>query len=173
MSDKTIGNAFVNKLIDKLLVPNSFTVQKAGSQIVWIPITVFDPSKGKKIMIYENGKPKLRPITRAEDFFGCVDILAVHPTLAPYTFFIQATVGGSEARRQRMRKLEAVPWNLKAHRVMLIQRDDEDKQLIWLFTLNEEGDSLAWTKWPFNFRHDTVEDFLKDQAVDAELPIGG
>ena len=55
-------------------------------------------------------------VSSRNDFFGCVDLIALHPQKS-YTLFIQATKDRGVSRKQS--KLETVDWNLRHHRVQV------------------------------------------------------
>jgi len=168
-----IGNAFVKKIREKALEPNGFRVQTAGKHVVWIPERRFDPRAGKAVPVFENGKMKLRPITRQEDFFGCLDLIALHQSLHPCTHFIQATVGGDRARQERQKKIvDAACWNIEFQKVHIWQRDDKDKQQVWIYELISTANPsipnvMRWVKFGFHFKKDKLFDVLEHSKQEA------
>lgn len=61
----------------------------------------------------------------ANDFFGCIDLLAISPS-KDYTLFIQCTTAkDTGTRAHKRREIELVPWNFKVHRVQLWTKNHE------------------------------------------------
>ena len=54
----------------------------------------------------------------SNDFFGCADLIGVHPDKA-YSLFVQCHLSSNPNIKRRQQKMEAVPWNLAVHRVEL------------------------------------------------------
>lgn len=83
------------------------------------------------------------------DFFGCVDVMGIHPGNWPT--YAQVTTGGYEAQRQRKRKLEAVAWNPECHVILVVafkERDPLDKRRKrWRFEIDILDDErTGWLK---------------------------
>ena len=60
-----------------------------------------------------------RFISSSNDFFGCTDLIAVHPFYEK-TVFIQCHAGDDPY--SRMHKMDAVSWNTRAQQVLVFQR---------------------------------------------------
>src|SRR4051812_26738930 len=114
MSNKSRGNAFELK-VKKYLESLGFKVDKARA----------------KIMMIAPG----RMVSGPNDFLGCADLLAVHPQRR-YTLLAQCTLGDVSARQ---RKMETVPWNLEAQKVMLWTRQDGILSGMRVMTLQSGG----------------------------------
>lgn len=170
MSEKSKGAAFVKKIVDKFLEPNGFASEKAGALVIWIPVR---DAAGKTI--YKDGKPQLRPITRHEDFWHCIDIIAVHREHMP--FFIQATIGGYEAVRQRQRKIDSKEyWNPDYQCIQIWQRDSSgNKQGVFIYQLQRDRDAdtitgWKWAKFRFDFKTDNLNSVIFGTAIAREIP---
>jgi len=162
VSTRALGNNFVNKIIEKVFKPARYAIEKAKAKIIWIPERRFDPVSKRQIIIQENGRAKLRPITQAEDLFGCIDLMAVHPK-SPWTFLIQATIGDDRRRQMRQKKiLEAQIFNPAVHKVQVWQRDGENKQIVHIFELTRDQDERwGWRKFDFDFKTQGLKDVIE------------
>ena len=104
MSSKSKGNAFEVK-VRKYLEANGFTVDRARATLK----RLFIPGKAPMF------------VSGANDFFGCADLVGVHPAKG-YTLFVQCFASqDSGGLAHRKRKLEKIPWNLPTQRVQLWQ----------------------------------------------------
>src|SRR3990167_11369526 len=114
MSNRSRGAAFEVR-IKKYLESLGFTVDKA------------------RAALHFRGPGKF--FSSQNDFFGCADLIAIHPE-KPYILFIQATLGEISSRKK---KLLAVPWNLQVCRVQLWKRDEAFRGGIVVKELGREG----------------------------------
>ena len=89
-----------------------------------------------------------RAVGTANDFFGCVDVMAVNPD-KNYTLFVQCTKDSGVGRKKR--DLEAVRWNLDSQRVQvwlplqgmrggirvlrLMSHGTNEREAVWVETL--------------------------------------
>lgn len=105
VSNREAGNRFENRCRD-YLESLGFAVDKA---------------RAKVMMIRDNKTNKMRMISGPNDFFGCADLIAVHPS-RPYTLFLQCTLDSGVGRKKD--KLLAVPWNLSVQKVQIWMRQD-------------------------------------------------
>jgi len=168
VSEKSKGNQFVNKIIEKFLAPNGYACEKAGQAVTWIPVR----DRFNKT-VYVDGKPQLRPITRREDFWHCIDIIANHAEQMP--IYIQATIGDDRRRQQRQRKIDSLKhWNLDYQCLQVWQRDNSgNKQGVFIYQLQNDRDSKTgwkWAKFRFDFKTDNLNSVIYGTAIARELP---
>lgn len=74
-----------------------------------------------KVMMIRDKTGKMRMISGPNDFFGCADLIAIHPNRY-FTLFIQATLDSGMGRKKQ--KLMTIPWNLSVQRVQIWMRQD-------------------------------------------------
>jgi len=126
MSNKSIGKAFEKK-VRGIMEAEGWQVETANPKLQFI-----GPG---------------RMISKAHDFFGCIDLIGVHPK-APYTVFVQCTTGAAAPRRKKM---EAIKWNYDGHRVVLIKRMPNKRD--WtVYTKQNDKDWFAWIVKPADQR---------------------
>lgn len=100
-----------------------------------------------------------RIVGTPNDFFGCIDIMAVHPEKT-YTLLVQTTLDSGIGRKKR--DLEAVRWNLTAQRVQ-IWVPAAMQSGIRALTLLSRGGNAEPARWS--------EQFFR--MIQGEEPIGG
>lgn len=175
MNWRKIGNDFVNKLVECAFEPHGWRCEKAGAAIFWIPKR--NPVT-KQTIYSSDGKPVLMPMQKREDLFGAFDLACVSPEW-PVTYWVQSTVGGSQAISERRKKVEAVAgqFHPAAHRLMLWSRHQVNKQLVRVELLDQRAG-----KWEdmtaLNFRapifeqREAVEFAAKWSPAGNQTPAG-
>jgi len=99
-SNRARGKAFEKRIAD-YLVSIGWQVQRAPSQAKFI-------GPGRFVCV-------------ASDFFGALDIIAIHPKQM-FTLCIQATLHSGIGKKKK--DLESVTWNLVAQRVQIWQKTE-------------------------------------------------
>ena len=134
MSATSKGKAFEKK-IQAFLEERGFTVMRT-----W-PKYGFFKKNGKMIVI-----------TTRQDFFGCADLVAIHPK-KKHTYFIQCTLTDAAVRREKM---EAVPWNLEGQPVFVFKRMEINKQDVKIYLMQRKpftaGEPQGWSDTIYSFR---------------------
>lgn len=86
------------------------------------------------------------------DFFGCADLIAVHPD-KPYTLFVQCYASPGHGPGNKLKELGAVKWNLKAQNVQLWQRVDSIAGGIRTLIRREVDGQMAWGEMIWRMRN--------------------
>jgi len=133
MSAASKGKAFEKK-VEAFLVGRGFTVMRT-----W-PKYGFFKKNGKMVVI-----------TSRQDFFGCADLVAIHPGRNK-TYFIQCTLTDAAVRRTKM---EAIAWNLDAQNVTVWKRMEADKQAVKIYRFL--GSLNEWSEGIYHFRNNNTD----------------
>jgi len=128
--NRAAGKRFEKKLED-FLVTLGYRVQKAGQRVLWL--------KDKKTH-------KIRPISLSADFFGCIDLIGIHPNKCQ-TLFVQATLDHVTGRKKD--EIQQIPWNFSGQKVQLWRRQDGIMGGIKVEALQPEG---TWHETIFRLR---------------------
>lgn len=129
MSSRTIGNAFEKK-IKGLFEDRGFVVERANPKLQAI------------------GPGKFRSVSH--DFFGCIDLICIHPYKLP-TWFVQCTTGQASERR---RKIEEISWNHGGHMVQLWKRMPNKRDIkIYTYSIKSLKDPrMIWRDEIYNVK---------------------
>ena len=92
---RAAGKRFEKKCQD-FLTSLGWHVDKARAAVIWI-----------------KGKGGVRPISTTNDFWGCADLICVHPN-KPFLLVVQCTIGTNV--RSKLADLAQVGWNFDAQR---------------------------------------------------------
>ena len=112
MSNVSIGLAFEKK-VQAFLEGRGFTVMRT-----WKKLSMF-PKK-------EKGRTVWISLTKRQDFFGCIDLIAFRAKTQA-TLFFQCTTGKGAPRRH---KIEAMDWNIAAQHVFMIRRKPNKRDVV-------------------------------------------
>ena len=108
MSNVSIGLAFEKK-VEAFLIGRGFTVMRT-----WKKMSRY-PDRGKWITI-----------TKRQDFFGCIDLIAMSSDRRG-TFMIQCTTGDAGPRRK---KIETVDWDITSQPILIIRRKPSKREFV-------------------------------------------